>query len=118
MFYLLEEDNRIIYDEEILNEYKKRGNFSNLKTKINKNELQLIYINDRDISCIVHIVGKIKKQSENVYDLIDREKDLVEIEGQIIMAKHISGDISKMSGISAIYKPDANGNYIKVWEKK
>lgn len=56
--------------------------------------------------------------SYNVYDFINKYVDLVEVDGQIIMAKHINGDITKMSNISAIYKPDAKGNYIKVWEVK
>lgn len=124
MYYLLE-DNRIIYDEEILNEFKKRGNFNNLKTKINKNELQLIYINDKDISCIVHRVGNIKKQSENVFDLVEKG-DLVNtivdsIYQVVIIAKNVviapqwAFDLAE---VTAIYKPDSKGNYIKVWEKK
>ena len=60
------------------------------------------------------------KQSENVLDLIDRENDLVKIEllggyFNIVGAKTLNGNWKENDRISAIYKPDLKGNYIKVW---
>lgn len=64
---------------------------------------------------------KIKKQSEKVFDLIEKT-DLVKIKFgdsfNILEACHIGGGVNGMRGIIAIYKPDSQGNYIKVWEKK
>lgn len=68
---------------------------------------------------------KIKKQSENVFDLIE-EGDLVEnfstisqvikiINNTVITSLDIPFDVSL---IIKIYKPDEKGNYIKVWERK
>ena len=68
-------------------------------------------------------LGKIKKQSDNVYDLIERETDLVKIEllgnyFNIVEAKTLNGNWKENDRISTIYKPNANGDYIKVWEKE
>ena len=81
--------------------------------------------------------NKIKKQSENVYDLIEKDKDLIkykysidEIKFEIVTSLCESPDgiktgslLTKYSNriipffkVLSIYKPDANGNYIKVWE--
>ena len=118
MYYLLEK-NRIVCNEELIKRYK--GNLRNLEIEIKRNELQLIYINDRDIRYIIANVGKIKKQSENVYDFIEKE-DLIKIKMvdtfSILEVCRINGGASGMKHIFAIYKPDANGNYIKVWEKE
>ena len=75
-------------------------------------------------------MGKIKKQSENVYDLIE-VGDLVKYEDDFLGATLLAevymnyGKLSlfdetdiKNLDILAIYKPDEKGNYIKVWEKK
>ena len=60
MYYLLE-DNRIFNSEELLKEYKRKANFSNLNIETNKkNELYLFYINDRNIKYNVINLGKIK----------------------------------------------------------
>ena len=107
MYYLLE-SNRIIDTNEVLNS----GIQIKIKVSGDSKVLYLIgWFGER-------FFGTIKKQSENVYDLIDKKQDLIKIDGQIIMAKTILGDVRNLSGISAIYKPDAKGDYIKVWEKK
>lgn len=82
-------------------------------------------------------IGYIKKQSENVYDLIE-VGDLIasyrySIEGRTNEKEINSVDelyedengvginqccIVDYDDICAIYKPDENGDYIKVWEKK
>ena len=65
----------------------------------------------------------VKNQSKNVFDLIDWEEDLVmTANGQIHHCSWLANCSKKyyMNGgwITAIYKPDEEGNYIKVWEKK
>jgi hypothetical protein len=70
---------------------------------------------------------KIIKQSENVFDLIDWNNDLVRLtftDGENFIAHCKTNKIDFNDGfydfewISAIYKPDGKGNYIKVWERK
>jgi len=127
MYYLLE-DNRIIdsnnkEDIELLRRNRRIienekivyycGNFLKNKQCMNCSHWNCIkcqYAKKDD--------DQIKNQSENVFDFIDKKKDLVKIDGQIIMARTIQGDIKNLSGISAIYKPNEKGDYIKVWEKK
>lgn len=64
----------------------------------------------------------IKKQSENVFDLIERENDLLKIGvlgyPNIMEAKSINGSFQDMKNILAIYKPNLKGDYIKVWESE
>ena len=77
--------------------------------------------------------NKIKKQSENVFELIE-EGDLIKDDNRLYEVSEIS-DGKKDNGrksvisqpamfkhweweIEAIYKPNSNGDYIKVWEKK
>lgn len=108
MYYLLE-NNRIIDNNNFEKEKMRYIKFPTKDKPYNRGS----YLVHEDIEYI-----QIKNQSENVYDFIDKSLDLVKFDGQIMMAKHINGDIRKMCGISAIYKPDAKGNYIKVWEKK
>lgn len=107
MYYLLE-DNRIIDSE---------------KEDVYVNEYQgskWLHKNNEHKTCL----GYIKKQSEDVFDLIDWEKDLIKIqlpfENQILHCKlnKVYFLYGEYKLILAIYKPDANGNYIKVWEKK
>ena len=102
MFYLLE-DNRI-YDSMDIRYFDLCERFDFLLEVIDE--------------IVIKNLGKIKNQSENVYDFIDKSLDLVKVDGQIMMAKYINGDITKISGITAIYKPNEKGDYIKVWEKK
>lgn len=123
MYYLLE-NNRIIRDEEIIKEIKKTFS-GDLNIEIKKNELQFTYINDRGIKYIVLEPRKFKKQSENVYDLIEFG-DLIEsdfdirrvvgLQSDSVVVKHDCCIYFK--NILAIYKLDAQGNYIKVWEVK
>lgn len=109
MFYLLD-DNRLI-----------------------DSKIEDVYVNDFQNSLWLHnngkykgdVIGKIKKQSENIYDLIDWEEDLVKSRmNNIIWQCYVLNQISDISEqikyktIIAIYKPNSNGGYIKVWEKK
>lgn len=59
------------------------------------------------------------KQSENVFDLIDRENDLLKIGvcyPSILEAKSINVNFNDVVNILAIYKSNSKGDYIKVWE--
>lgn len=71
----------------------------------------------------MNVSNNFKKQSDNVFDLIDRENDLVKIElldgyFNIIGVKTLNGNWKENDRISAIYKPNEKGDYIKVWEVK
>ena len=122
MFYLLE-DNRIIVDNKNFSHifhYEDRKGFL-YKTFADRN-----YGKNRKI-------GKIKKQSENVIDLIEKG-DLVRCSNDIHEIKNVYNFnyscVTSQCGIcfpsrtkflkefNAIYKPDGKGNYIKVWERK
>jgi hypothetical protein len=105
MFYLLE-DNRIIDSQEY---FKYAYAYKNGITYYNVT---------------------IKKQSENVFDLIE-VGDLVRYEDDFLgttLLAEVYMNYGKLSlfdetdiknlDILAIYKPNSNGNYIKVWEKK
>ena len=70
---------------------------------------------------------KIIKRSENVLDLIDWNNDLIRLTFKNGHRLIVYCDISKcefndgyydVEWISAIFKPDDEGNYIKVWERK
>ena len=69
---------------------------------------------------------KVIKFSESVFDLINWNEDLVNIGtscGSLMVdCKHAKSDFSDgfydVEWITAIYKPNSNGDYIKVWEKK
>ena len=67
-------------------------------------------------------ISKVIKQSENVFDLIDREKDLLKIGvlgyPNIMEAKSINGSFKDMHNILAIYKPNQKGDFIKAWESE
>lgn len=115
MFYLLY-DNRIIDSQ---------------KEDVYVYEFQIhkwLHKNNEHKTCF----GLLKNQSENVFDLIE-EGDLLYIpfdcNGMIVHrfdmfkcykynAFHCSIHIVHEKGIFAIYKPDDEGNYIKVWERK
>lgn len=120
MFYLLE-NNRIIDSKYIDRHFEENGHLKRL------NYFEEIIID----------LGKIKNQSENIFDFIE-VGDLIasyrySIEGrtnekEINCVDELFEDengvginqccIVDYDDICAIYKPDANGNYIKVWEKK
>lgn len=63
----------------------------------------------------------ILKKSENVFDFIDRDNDLLKISvldtSNVLAAKSINGNFRDMDNILAIYKPNKKGDYIKVWER-
>ena len=76
--------------------------------------------------------NKIKKQSENVFDLIEKGDLITEkriwCNEEIYVIANVWSKEDKLihcfhstlfdNDVYAIYKPDENGNYIKVWEKK
>ena len=132
MYYLLE-DNRIIdkndkknFDYRIFNgklQYL-RGAYSSNKHK----KTQYFY---EDV--------RVKKQSENIYNLIEIGQDLVRVKGNshncneniyrvvdiCFLSKLIGFSVlgfalvkTEFDNILAIYKPNKKGDYIKVWEKK
>lgn len=69
---------------------------------------------------------KIINFSKSVFDLINWNEDLVRIDtvcgSLMIDCKHAKSDFSDgfydVEWINAIYKPNKNSDYIKVWEKK
>lgn len=114
MFYLLE-DNRII-------------NSSSLP--VDWRPYQITFDNDTMVVSLWCPDPRERKQfniiskSENVYDLIDWNKDLVEVllpEDTIILQckfnkiAFTAGDY-KYESILTIYKPDKKGNFIRVWK--
>ena len=125
MFYLLE-DNRIIEIDNaefnvygLLRVYEETGFHILLKL---------------DGTAVKYTDYFVKKQSENVYDLIE-VGDLVKFYRYIGGARtertiisqvcnnfdgstFTFGDFTFHCDILAIYKPDEKGNYIKVWEVK
>lgn len=137
MYYLLE-DNRIIdstnekdisrlkwdYNCNFHNEkiyfYKPRNNY-NCKEACGKKGSFCIGCKD----AFKAKFNKIKNQSENVFDLIEKG-DLVNtvfdlIYQVVIIAKNVviaPQWAFDLAVVTAIYKPDSEGNYIKVWEKK
>ena len=126
MFYLLE-DNRIIDTSKALH------NVDEIIIEENENEKYLYLVGWLG----KHFCGKIKNQSENVLDLIEKG-DLVRCLNDIYEIKcvyhtddsFVTDFVTSGCGIcfpswgkflkefNAIYKPDRKGNYIKVWERK
>lgn len=122
MFYLLE-NNKIIDSENYKEPYI-------LSKDVIRNREVLFLTSFKDQ---VSVKGTIKKQSENVFDLIE-EGDLIKDENHLYEVSEISNgekDNGRKSAISqpgmhkhweweieAIYKPNSKGDYIKVWEKK
>lgn len=137
MFYLLE-NNRIIDSENYKEPYI-------LSKDVIRNREVLFLTSFKDQ---VSVKGAIKKQSENVFDLIE-VGDLILIDRAKIYPYFYTESIIEVSqifwsdshnslcvyprgngyycpiiefgvqkGIIAIYKPNSNGDYIKVWEKK
>lgn len=113
MYYLLE-DNRIVDSENI----RELVPFE-MDISIEKNKILLSFNN------LIMNTIKIIKQSPIVYDLIDKENDLVKynFNGDYVISRAVNASLSYIIGsypesVIAIYKPDEFGNYIKVWEKK
>ena len=114
MFYLLE-DNRIINSNSLPVDWRL---------------YQITFDNDTMVVSLWCPDPRDRKQfniiskSENVYDLIDWNKDLVEVllpeDTMILQCKFnkiafTAGDY-KYESILAIYKPDKKGNFIRVWK--
>lgn len=118
MLYLLE-DNRIIDSE---------------KTKYFDLYTRFGFLLEIDGETIIKNIGKIKKQSENVFDLIEvgdllkhnqyRGEEKFEKVLKLTIWLGVRGfetnDFYLIDdfNIIAIYKPNSNGDYIKVWEKE
>lgn len=78
-------------------------------------------------------LGEITKQSENVFDLVE-VGDLIKVNNLISEVLDFTKDdkdeikllfyspcyinLIKQQSIDIIYKPNANGDYIKVWERE
>jgi hypothetical protein len=118
MFYLLE-NNRIIDSENYKDPYI-------LSKDVIRNREVLFLTSFKDQ---VSVKGTIKKQSENVYNLIE-VGDLVRYEDDFLgttLLAEVYMNYGKLSlfdetdiknlDILAIYKPNSKGDYIKVWEK-
>lgn len=119
MFYLLE-DNRIIDSEKLPKDVKIER-----IAKDDKGNAFFIQIQYSDF-LKTRKIGYIKKQSENVFALIENG-DLIKTNyGSLrnVRRLQIDGVVIDheccifFENIIAIYKPDEKGNYIKVWEKK
>lgn len=122
MFYLLESKRIVETKKEYEVEYIKDFYFNN------KSEYEFVYVKDLHYqgmqvlrnSTTEENIGFIKKQSENVFDLIEKD-DLIKISFggnfSILEVKNVKGEVSRMRGIVAIYKPILTGDYIKVWGK-
>ena len=119
MYYLLE-DNRIVDSENIRESI---GLPNHISAKIDDVSKEVI-IENTFAKLIINVL-KIKKQSENVFDLIEKG-DLVNtivdsiyqvviIAKNVVIAPQLAFDLAE---VTAIYKPDSKGNYIKVWENK
>ena len=126
MFYLLE-------NNKIIDTIKALHNVDEIIIEEDENEKYLYLVGWLG----KHFCGKIKKQSENVFELIE-EEDLVKLDktlNQVITIlkedKRTIFEIGDNKWFSfkelnnylnnnrlAIYKPDDKGNYIKVWERK
>lgn len=118
MFYLLE-NHKIIDTNELLN--------SGIQISIKKSQkFKVVYLigwfGER-------FFGKIEKQSENVIDLIEvgdliigyYKEPLIVKENLYYDKEFLGSDDTCVIGyedITAIYKPNSKGDYIKVWEKK
>lgn len=120
--YYLTKSNGIINDKQI----KESKNVFKCGSSI----CYYVNIDDDEFETLDHII----KQSDNVLDLIE-VGDLIGLNksiGEVLSIQISSGD--KFIGVSneksslfnikylnnkinAIYKPNANGDYIKVWEK-
>ena len=122
MFYLLE-NNRII-DSEI----SYTTNFPYWEVKDNR-----LYAKSKNDKIVrPYNENKIKTQSENVYDLIEKGDLITEKRiwcgEEVYVIANVCSKEDKLihcfhstlfeDNVYAIYKPDANGNYIKVWEAK
>ena len=121
MFYLLENYNRIIETNSA------EWYCGRLKVILNEEE-QYKYSNhiSWNLKDGYYKYFTVKKQSNNVFDLIE-EGDLVRVLNTIVKVEEIMknnvmattlNEPFDATMIDAIYKPDREGNYIKVWERK
>lgn len=114
MFYLLE-DNKIVNSDSLPVDWKLYQT-----TFDEDNMVVLLWCPDPRDRKQFNIIS----QSENIYDLIDWNKDLVEVllqaDSIVLHCKFnkvafMVGDY-KYNSIVAIYKKDKNGNFIRAWK--
>lgn len=136
MFYLLNSlystvwNKRIVCDKQLLDSYKERGidyrgepEIEIYQNPLKKLELHIIGKCKDDSKYIYANEGIVENQSENVYDLINWNEDLIKVNDNIYECRVLPNwRLTILSEnnylVDAIYKPDEKGNYIKVWEKK
>lgn len=137
---------RIVCDKQLLDSYKERGidyrgepEIEIYQNPSGKLELHIIGKCKDDSKYIYANEGIVEKQSKNVFDLIEvgdlikyqfinvyyELVSTIELVTKInIVFKHkeyisvLGKEIEKNKDILIIYKPNSNGDYIKVWEKK
>lgn len=123
MFYLLE-NNRIIDSENL----PKDAKIERIE-KDDKGNAFFIQIQYSDF-LKTRKIGYIKKQSESVFGLIEKGdllkyksyygiciEEVIDIITKYMVIETATDQVYE-EGFLAIYKPDEEGNYIKVWEKK
>lgn len=114
MFYLLE-------DKKI---YESSRSIGEINGKLF--EAYHLFPDNKNIVCL----GKIKKQSESVFDLVENgdcylyqnkhmiKSEICLINDDVLLNIFKSRANETPETILAIYKPNSKGDYIKVWEKK
>lgn len=129
MFYLLK-DNRIIdtNDQTFKAEYTSVNGITHYSIETpNETHIHYTFGGGKYINNIYTFNStEIKKQSEDVFDFIDWNKDLVRIDTDIaslmlecrIAKSDFNDGYYDFEWITAIYKLNEKGDYIKVWEKK
>lgn len=123
MYYLLE-NNMILSDKQCnkyINYEDKNNQYVIFEDNENGNITSIDFVNNYVPVNKFYSISKIKNQSENIWDLVDRENDLLKLVllndyVNIIQAKSVNGKFEDLN-FCAIYKPNSKGDYIKVWER-
>lgn len=128
MYYLLE--NNEIIDSNNIKDFDLY--LRNYKIKDGKLVIVLGYMESQGKLEMAYIEESVKKQSENVFDLIEngdllKYKDRFDGRVYVEIVKEVNVELKiirsttnliKYHEVISFYKPDSNGNYIKVWEEK
>lgn len=128
MYYLLE--NNEIIDSNNIKDFDLYHR--NYKIKDGKLVIVLGHMESQGKLEMVCIEESVKKQSENVFDLIENGDllkykdrfdgivclDIVKEVDAKLKTIQLTTNLIKYHEVISFYKPDANGNYIKVWEVK
>lgn len=121
--YYLTKSNGIISDKQLK---ESKGIF-----KCGSSICYYVNIDDDEFETLDHII----KESDNVFDLIEvgdliafkyMNTGIIDIANVGYIYKYKDGDIDistrgyvhRLDKITAIYKPNSKGDYIKVWEKE